>query len=74
MREWKRIAEPAVAGSTELQAGARYYLGTPRHLPAAEIVELYAGHPAAKPMAEHAMMTVADEVNRFYHDRLTLRP
>jgi hypothetical protein len=52
----------------------RYYLGAPRHLPAAEIVELYAGHPAAKPMAEHGMMTVADEVNRLYHDRLTLRP
>jgi hypothetical protein len=68
------LLSPPLRARLNCKRALRYYLGTPRHLPAAEIVELYAGHPAAKPMAEHAMMTVADEVNRFNHDRLTLRP
>src|SRR5215207_4022205 len=50
------------------------HLGAPRHLLAAEIVELHARHPAAKPMAEHGVMAVAYEVNPLYHGSLMLRP
>jgi hypothetical protein len=52
----------------------RYHLGAPRHLPAAEIVELHARHPAANTMAEHGVMAVAYEVNPLYHGSLMLRP
>jgi hypothetical protein len=40
------------------------HFGAERHLPAAEIVELHARHPAAEPMAKHGVMAMADEVNR----------